>query len=256
MSLTSKTILITRIRNQAKGLVEMLENLGYNVLNIPTIQITDPDDPAHIQKLLKDTSSFEWIIFTSANAVRYFFKFCSGNDQEFRNLKIACIGNKTAEVLESFSIEPQLIPGTFSNQGLLNDIQKYEIRGKHILLPVSNIAGDELHTGLEALGAHVKRIEVYKNEPYKDSQWDTVYEKLENNIINCIAFYSPSALYAFTALIGDKGIAMINDKKIAIAVIGSSTARAAREKQLHPQIMPLQSDDKHFVEALEGYLGL
>jgi uroporphyrinogen III methyltransferase/synthase len=234
----------------------MLEKLGCKVLNVPTIRITEPDDPDNIRNGLKNLSAFEWIIFTSANAVRYFFEFKNIDNDDIQKIKIACIGKKTAEVLKSFSLESQLIPDIFSNQGLLDKIQLFDIRGKHILLPVSNAATDELQKGLQALGVHVKRIEVYKNMPHRDSQWDTIYEKMDNNLIDCIAFYSPSALNAFAELIGENGISLINDKKIAIAVVGYATARAARENNFHPDIIPTVSDDEHFVEALKGYFGV
>ena len=83
------------------------------------------------------------------------------------------------------------------------------------MLPVSNAAGDELQKGLQSLGAHVKRIEVYKNTPYRDLKWDTIFKKIEGKIIDCITFYSPSALHAFAKLIGEDGISMINDSSLA-----------------------------------------
>jgi uroporphyrinogen-III synthase len=231
----------------------MLKNLGCEVLNVPTIKITDPDDPNTIQNVLKNISAYNWIIFTSANAVRYFFKFKNKNDEDLKQSKIACIGKKTAETLNFFSYEPHLIPEIFSNRELINELQKYNIRGKHILLPVSNMAGDELQVGLKSLGAHVKKIEIYKNLPYQDSQWEETYKKIKDGVIDCITFYSPSALIAFVTLIGDDGVKMINDKKITIAVIGQSTAQAARKNNLHPEVIPPVSDDGHFVEALKEY---
>ena len=73
MSLSNKTILVTRTRKQSEALIEMLKKNGCRVLNVPTIEISEADNPEHLQKMLKEISAYDWIIFTSANAVRYFF---------------------------------------------------------------------------------------------------------------------------------------------------------------------------------------
>jgi len=256
MPLSNKTILVTRTRKQSVALIEMLEKHGCLVLNVPTIEISEADNPEHLQKRLKDISAFHWIIFTSANAVRFFFSLKNPADDDLPQVKIACVGKKTSEVLNSFGFEAHLIPVIFSNKGLLDELNQYNIRGKHILLPVSNVANTELETGLRSLGAHVKRMEIYKNVPYKDPEWDSLYRKITDKLIDCLIFYSPSALKAFVQLIGEEGIELINRVKIPIAVIGSSTAQAAREHALHPEIIPSESDDEHLVEALKNHFGV
>jgi uroporphyrinogen-III synthase len=255
MSISNKTILITRTREQSKNLITMLQQYEYEVLNVPTIKMTDPEDPEHLRNVLDNISAYVWIIFTSANAVRYFFKFKNKDDNDLQQIDVACVGKKTGEVLSEYGIEPDLIPSIFSNQGLLEAIKNYNIRGKHIMLPVSNAANEELQLGLEALGAHVKKIEVYKNQPFRDEKLDSVIKMIEDNALDCLSFYSPSAFNAFADLIGDKYISTIRDKNIPIAVIGLSTAQAVRDKNLHPEIMPDVSDDEHFVQAIKMYFG-
>jgi uroporphyrinogen-III synthase len=233
----------------------MLEKVGCNVLNVPTIKITDIDHSASLETFLKNISAFEWLIFTSANAVRYFFKLKSRDHEDLHKIKMACVGKKTGEVLNSFGFEPHLIPNIFSNQGLLDEIKSFSIRGKHILLPVSNVANDELQIGLSALGAHVKRLEIYENVPYKDAEWEAIHQKIIDNEIDCLVFYSPSAMNAFVQLMQKEGIQIIKRNNIPIAVIGASTAQTAREHDLHPEIMPSVSDDEHLVQALKSYFG-
>ena len=253
MSLSGKTIVITRDLNQAKPFIEKLKNLGAVVLLFPTIKITGPDDPDLIRTNLVDISTFEWIIFTSTNAVRFFFKFKSKEHRDVQKIKIACIGKKTTEALETYNIKPMLIPNIFTSHDLLKAILKYDVRGKHVLLPASNMAGKDLQVGLEAHGAFVERIEVYQNVPFRNSQKEMIYQKLDDNMIDCITFFSPSAINTFTDLMGEKGVTLINIRKIPIAVIGSTTAQAAREKNLQPTIQPSQSDDQNFVQELMKY---
>ena len=94
---------------------------------------------------------------------------------------------------------------------------------------------------------------IYRNEPYENSQTDIFVGKVDKNEIDCILFFSPSAINTFADLIRDKGISLINVKKIPIAVIGTTTARAVRENGLQPAIMPLVSDEESFVEELIKY---
>ena len=256
MSLSGKTIVITRDLNQAKPFVKRLNNLGAKVLLFPTIKITGPDDPDLIRTNLKDISTFEWIIFTSTNAVLYFFKFKNKEQKDIREIKIACIGKKTTEALAKYKLTPTLVPNIHTSRDLLEAILKHDSRGKRVLLPVSNLAGKDLQAGLEAHGVLVERTEVYNNVPFRNSQKDLIVQKIDNNIIDCITFFSPSAINTFADLIGEEGIILIHARKIPIAVIGSTTAQAAREKNLQPTIQPSQSDEQSFVDELERYFGV
>jgi len=255
MSLTGKTIVITRDVNQAKPLVQRLENLGATILLFPTIKITVPDNLDRIQKILEDLSVFEWIIFTSINTVRYFFKIINVKPGNLQKIKIACVGKKTAETLAEYNLTTTVIPDIYTSHDLLKALLKYGVKGKHILLPASNLAGRELEEGLKAQGAQVERIEVYKNVPFENPQNDLIFEKIDKNEIDCLTFFSPSAMKSFAHLMGEKGISLINFRNIPIAVIGSTTARAARENGLQPAIMPLMSGEESFVEELEKYFG-
>jgi uroporphyrinogen-III synthase len=256
MSLSGKTIVITRDLKQAKSFVDMLKNFGANVLLFPTIKITGPDDPDLVRANLLDISAFEWVVFTSTNAVRYFFKFKNKEKRDIQKIKIACVGKKTAEALEIFNFTPTLIPEISTNYDLLETLLRQDVRGKRVLLPVSNIAGKDLQVGLEAHGALVERIEVYNNIPFRNSQMEVIYQKVDDNLIDCITFFSPSAINTFADLMGEEGINLINTRKIPIAVIGPTTALAARELNLKPTIQPPQSDEQSFVEEIKRYFGV
>jgi uroporphyrinogen-III synthase len=256
MPISGKTIVITRDVKQAKPFAEQLKNLGANVLLFPTIKISPPDDPDQIRKTLTDLSAFEWIIFTSSNAVRYFFKFINEKQNALQKIKIACVGNKTSEALEGFHLTPMIIPDIYTSHDLLDAILKQDVKGKRILLPVSNLAGNELQEGLKIHGALVEQLVVYKNVPNTNSKNELIFEKIGNHRIDCITFFSPSAVNTFADLIGEKGISLINTRKIKIAVIGSTTAFAARENKLIPEIMPAKSNEDSFVVELERYFNI
>ena len=255
MSLLGKTIVITRDENQARPFAEMLENLGATILLFPTIKISPPDNAAQIRKTLADLSSFNWIIFTSSNAVRYFFKFIDEKQNTLQKLKIACVGNKTTETLRGFHLIPTIIPDIHTSRELLDALLIHKVKGKRFLLPVSNLAGYNLQEGLQNHGALVERLVIYNNVPITNSKNELIFEKIDNHRIDCITFFSPSAVNTFVDLMGEKGITLINTKKIPIAVIGSTTSLAARKNHLNPEIIPAKSDEKSLLEELQRYFG-
>ena len=253
MSLSGKTIVITRDVNQGKPFAEKLEDLGATVLSFPTIKITEPDNPGRIREMLRDATAFDWIIFTSSNAVRYFLKFINNIQSTLEGINISCVGKKTAETLEKSNITPTLIPNIFTSDELLTALLKYDVRGKRILLPVSNLAGKELQEGLIERGAQVERVEVYKTVPFKNAPKEMMLKKIDKNEIDCITFFSPSAIDTFAHLMEKRGMRKIINKNIPIAVIGPTTARAARENNLNPEIIPEKSDEKSFLEEMVKY---
>jgi uroporphyrinogen-III synthase len=254
MSLTGKTIIVTRDAKQAEPFVKQIRDLGAETIVFPTIRITGPDDPRNVRAKLGDISNYDWIVFTSMNAVSYFFEFVDVKRVDLKGIKIACVGKKTAEVIADFNLSPSLVPGKFSVGDLFENMRKDEIKGKRILMPVSNLAAHEMEQGLRTLGALVQRIEIYKTVPYQNPDATMVFQKISDGMVDCITFFSPSALHAFVELMGENVIQVINSKQIAIAVIGPTTARAAFEQNLQPAIQPVQSDNESFLEALKQYL--
>ena len=118
MSLSGKTLVITRDETQAKPFAQKLEALGATILLFPTIKITEPDYPDQIRKLVHDPVVYDWIIFTSANAVRYFMKYLNNSQKSLEKVNISCVGKKTAEILKKFNVTPALIPEKYTSEFL------------------------------------------------------------------------------------------------------------------------------------------
>lgn len=253
MSLTGKTIVITRDLIQAKKFAEKFEHQAAILLYFPTVKIEDGNFGDRYVEINNTLNLYDWIIFTSSNAVHYFFKYVDSNQRELESLKIACVGKKTAEMLATFNLNPTVIPAIYTSQDLLKALTEYEMKDLRILLPVSNLAGRELEEGLKSRGAIVERIEIYKNVPYNNPDKELLIEKIDKNEVDCIMFFSPSAINGFVSLIGQDGISVLSSRDIAIAVIGKSTAQAARRKGLHPDIIPVKSDEESFIQELEKY---
>ena len=245
--------MITRDETQSKPFAQKLEALGASIFSFPTIKITDPDYPEQIRKLVHDPAVYDWIIFTSTNAVRYFMKHLNNSQRALEKVNISCVGKKTAQVLEEYNLTPISIPKKYTSDELFAALLKHDLHGKRILLPVSNLAGKELQKALQKEGAFVERIEVYKNVPNEHIEKEILYHKIENDEVDCIIFFSPSAIDTFAQLMEKKGIRLIKERNVAIAVIGSTTARAARKNDLNPVIIPEMSDELSFINELEKY---
>lgn len=253
MPLAGKTIIVTRDVKQSEPFASQLNNLGANVILFPTIEITGPEEPENIRAELSGISRYNWIIFTSANAVSYFFEFVDTTQVDFKDINIACVGKKTAEILADLNLSPTLIPQKHSAWGLVEAMRKYKIRGKHILIPVSNLAAHEIESELQAMGAITKRVEVYQTKTYQNPDKNLLHQKISSGSIDCVTFFSPSALNAFVQLMGEKVVDEINSNQIAIAVIGSTTAIAANAVNLKTAIKPMQSDSESFLQTLKEY---
>ena len=253
MSLSGKTIVVTRDPKQAGPLVKQLEDLGAEVYQFSIIKIKAVESPNRILAIAGQLNDFDWIIFTSPNSIKYFMTFINKRKGSIHNHKIACVGSKTASMLTAFNLNPALIPEKYTTRDLLEKFQTFDLRKKRILIPSSNLARNDLEKGLQAFGAKVQRIEVYKNVPYDNPKKKNLHQRICNNSIDCITFFSPSAVNSFLEVMGEEIIQLINSSRIVLAVIGPTTAQAIIAKGLKPAIQPEKSESYSLVQALEKY---
>ena len=251
MSINGKRIVVTRDATQAKPFVNLLYEKNANVFLFPTIKLTDPDDIQSIQNEAHKVFNYDWIIFTSAIAVRFFLKYIKLHNLE--NVKIACVGTKTDAELKQYNLKADLIPEEFTSKKLLSEMQNLELKNKQILIPCSSLSNDYLKNGFEKQGAIVKKLVIYRNSQFENPDKEKLKEQIKKKQIDCITFFSPSAVNSFVQLIGNESVEQIKIQSIPIAVIGSTTEVAVKQIQIHPAIKPHISDNLHLVEALEEY---
>lgn len=252
MSLFGKTIVVTRDASQAKPFLNLLKENQAGVFLFPTIKLTNADNPELIYKVTSRISEFEWIIFTSAIAIRFFMEHA--NTADLKDLKITCVGKKTAEELSKYNLSATLIPAIPTSVNLLIEMKTLDLKNKQILIPCSSLSNNDLKEGFENEGAIVEQVVVYKNEPFDNPDKIHLVEKIENKKIDCITFFSPSAVNSFTKIIDDDILTLIKDQNIPIAVIGPTTEKAVINSGLNPTIKPVESDNQSMVEALINFL--
>ncbi len=250
--LQGKKIMVTRDPTQAGSLIDKLASLGSTVLPFPTIKIMPPDDWTACDQAIEDLSSFDWIIFSSANGVKYFMKRLEKKHKSGITCLIAVVGKKTAVRLKKFNLKADLIPDKYNARGLLKAFERIDLKGQKVLIPTSNIGKNTLKKGLAEKGAEVIQVVCYQTLPFTD-QALKLKDQLENQHLDCITFFSPSAFNTFISLGGETFKNNKAGQQPALAAIGPATASAIRKKGLEVNILPEQSVEESMIKAIIDY---
>jgi len=226
--LFGKGVVITRPEKQADDLAKLLMNKGANPIHFPTIKIVPPPSWRELDAAIKNLENYDWLIFTSANGVAYFFERLFAKKKDIRDLKgikICCIGPATARQVEDKGIRVDLVPKKFISEGILESFARKNLKGKKILLARAAEARDVLPEGLKKLGAKVDVAAAYAtvNSGKKKNELEELFEK---NQVDVITFTSSSTVYNFNKIAGS-GFKL--PRGVKIACIGPVTAAAARK---------------------------
>ncbi|MBT7454031.1 MAG: uroporphyrinogen-III C-methyltransferase [Gemmatimonadetes bacterium] len=251
--LFGRRILITRSREQCRPLRLLLEAEGGEVFELPMLQLSDPEDAAPLDKALTQLQKFQWIIFTSPNAVSYFFTSLQRSGRDARALgscRIATIGSATASHLADYGISPDLTPTSHSSAGLAAAFADIDLQDAQILIPSSAIGITDLDEELERRGAKTQRVTAYENHPPNPDEVE-IPEALSSGEMDCVVFASPSAVHHFVELLG-RDQAFESLAQTRIAVIGPTTARAITALGLQAAIQPDTSSVEDLVRAISA----
>jgi len=234
--LFGKGIVITRPEKQSEEFSSLLREEGAKVISFPTIKIVPPDRFDDLDQAIKNIERYEWIVFTSANGVKFFFdrfRELRGDIRNLKGIKICTIGPATASAIEKLGIKVDLIPDEYISESVVDAFRGEKINGEKVLLPRAEIARDVITQGLSKLGAHVDVVTAYRtvNSGKNKAEFD---EMMDQNKVDVITFTSPSTIANFIDIIG-------NDTRlpehVKIACIGPVTLDAARKAGLKVDVM-------------------
>ncbi len=253
--LFGKRILVTRARAQASEFANLLEANGAEVIQFPTIKIQpieNVDVPA--------PNAYDWIIFTSVNAVEIFYERLWENGKDTRTFgtsKICAVGPKTVEALNRIGIQPDFVPS--HSRGSAIAAEMTDVNGKKILLPRAKIATADLPNGLRQKGALVDDISLYdtvKVASDSDKRQDEIEADLLNGSIDIVTFTSSSTVTNFLEMFPTQSPAeLLADVKVA--VIGPTTQKTAVEYGLQVDVVAKAASVESLVEAIiEAYHNL
>jgi uroporphyrinogen III methyltransferase/synthase len=240
-------VAVTRALDQADRLVAALEEEGAEPIVVPLIRVTASLDESGLDAAARRARQYDWIVFTSVNAVR---SFASALERVGSSLvtadapRAAAVGSATARALEEMGVMPQLVPEEFSGSGLAAAFQaSVELSGKRILWPRARDARPLLAAVLQGAGAIVDEVEAYGTEP-DGAGAQLLRERIDAGAVDVITFASPSAIRSFVANAGrDTGAAVV-------AVIGPVTAAAGVEAGLPIHVEPAEHTVAGLVVAL------
>lgn len=249
--LFGRTVVITRAREQASDFKTALEGLGARCIEFPTISIAPPPSWDPIDEAVRQISTYNWVIFTSVNGVRSFMDrlLAAGKDvRELKGVRLAAIGPKTAEALESLMLRPDLVPGEYRAEAILEALAGENLRGMRFLMPRAMVAREILPEKLVELGAHVDVVPAYQTVlPEEDAAG--VVELIKAGEVDCLTFTSSSTVTNFFSLVGKEELLPFLNKT-AIASIGPITAETAEKFGLKTSIMPSEYTIQGLVDCI------
>lgn len=253
--LFGKTIVVTRTRSQASRLAEKIERLGGRVLAFPTIRIVPPDDAGPLQAAIAKLPAFDWIVFTSENAVDAFFAALNRMGRDSRCLGgvlVCCIGPGTAAALNARGIRPDLMPECHTTEDVFELLNRRGcVSGKSFLLPRSNIADKELPCKLREAGGKVEEVVAYRTlsgEPAPD-----VLEALRHGEADIVTFTSSSTAKNFASIVRTELGGP--PAGVSYASIGPQTSRAAAEEGLEISVEAKEHTIDGLVAAIADKFG-
>lgn len=254
MRLRNKKIVITRQAEQSTNLIQLLRQEGAEPLLFPSIAtVAATENETQQRQILQNLEQFDWLVFTSENSVRFFVESFKQHKVDLPEIKIAAVGSRTSESLEKYGYSVDLIPDDFSARGLIDAFSSMELRGLNFLIPASNIARDELASGLKLHGANVETVVFYKTVPNPDFNKQEFRSLLQSKSIDVITFFSPSAFTYLIDILGSDGLNLLQLSETHLAAIGKTTARAIHEQGLKVHILPKVSTSKELVNAIVNY---
>jgi uroporphyrinogen-III synthase len=220
-------ILVTRPSHQSENLCRIIQQQGGVAVRFPTLQIVGLDNPAYDLSMatnpLTRLSNFQWLIFTSANAVNFALQANGGRIARLKVAQIAAIGQATARELELSGLHVTIMPKTgFDSESLLAMPQMQEVNGQAILIVRGQGGREELANGLRNRGAKIEYWEVYKRIAPDVDSFEAV-SLLEQGLLDVIIITSGEALQNLLAMLGAN-----YKKKLAIIPLVVNSHRISR----------------------------
>ena len=250
--LFGRGVVITRPEAQAAGMADLLRREGARVIVFPTIQIVPPESWEALDRALERLEDYQWIIFTSANGVRFFFARLRETGRDIRDLKgiqICTIGPATAATIEAMGIRVDLVPDSYISEGVVRAFADRDIQGRKILLPRAEAARDVIPDGLAALGAMVEVATVYRTVA-SDRRKEELEPLIRNGKVDIVTFTSPSTVFHFIDIMGRD---FRLPPQVKIAAIGPVTAAAVKKAGLKVDILQETFTIEGLVDGLIDY---
>lgn len=228
MNLHGKRIIVSRAKEQAGSLSQLLQEKGATVLEIPFIEIRPAQSYEALDKAIENLLSYDWLVLTSVNGVSAFFSRLEKqgkSEADLLHLKIVAIGPSTRKAIEKHGLPVDVMPKEYVAEAVVEELRG-QVKGERVLLIRPKVARDVIPNALRELGAKVHVMEAYETVVPETSR-TTIMEALHSDERpDAITFTSSSTVRNFVELIGkenmDSGV-LDGVKLVSIGPITSST---------------------------------
>ena len=253
LPLFGKRIVTTRAQEQCDTLRESLEALGAETLEIPAIEIRDPQSWEPLDKAIRRLSQFDYLLVTSANGVKNFVRrlqACGRDMRDLKGLTIGAIGPATAAAFARAGIRVDFLPREYRAEGLIEALDAHDVHAKSFLIPRAKEARDILPETLRRRGARVEVVEAY--ETVAPEFPIAELERLLRPLPDAITFTSSSTATNFLRLLKSSNLRSAIEG-VALASIGPITSETLRKQGLSVAIEAAESTAAGLVQAIESY---
>lgn len=253
--LRGKRVLVTRAAGQAGELSRLLRAAHAVPVELPLLALRPCGHKSAVEAALRRLFAYDWVVFTSVNAVEFTFAKLGdlGLDaRTFGAARVCAVGPATAGALLARGIRADAVPGEYVGEALVEALSVAgDLKGASVLLPRAKEAREVIPAELEARGARVDVLPMYENvrpERYPEAALGA----LRAGALDLVTLASSSAARNYAALCREQGL---DPAHLPCAVIGPATRQTAEAEGLPVVAMPAEYTMEGMVGALEGYFG-
>lgn len=258
LPLAGKRVLITREREQASSFAQVLEAAGAEVVEFPTITFVPPESWAPLDAAIGRLREYQWVIFTSANGVRFFWERLQRAGRDVRDLfgiTVCAIGPATAASLQTLGVRADIVPTEFRAEALVEAVAAAVgaegLQGSRVLLTRAAEAREVIPEELTRRGAQVDVVPAYRTVKSAQDP-EELRAMLRDGKIHAVTFTSSSTVRHFLDLVGEETRELL--KGVVVASIGPITAETAARHGIVNHIMPEDYTIPALADALIKHL--
>ncbi len=248
--LFGQRILITREGNES---YEILEMLGAEIIELPTVEITPPDDWSELDASLRRIQEFHWLVFTSSNGFRFFIqrlRELNIDIRELRGIKISAVGRSTGEEIKRFCLRVDLIPPNYRAEGLVESLRKIyndDLRGIRFLFPRADNASEVFPEMIRKIGGIVEApVAYYSRKPEIHAK--RLKRFLKEGRITLTIFTSGATFRNLMEILGDDSVELM--RNVRIAALGPVTKKTIESHGFRVDIMPPEATHHALVNEI------
>lgn len=252
--LKGKRIVITRAAAQSEVLAKQLSALGALPALLPLVAFAEPEDFAPLDEAIAQVEHFDWLIFTSGQAVRAVVgrskQLNAALERRGSKLQIATVGPASAEAVRQAGLPVEYVSNIHNGVALAHELAE-RLQGRTVLLPRSDRANPDLPAALKAHGAHITEVVAYRT--LQPSDVDKLnLGRVSAGEADAILFFSPSAVQHYAQLASGEQFRKLQDR-VVITAVGPVTANALREAGVERMVVAADTTAASVIQVLEQH---